>query len=62
MNFKLNKKNGGNKVMSNIIGGLIAIVLGIWGMLVWWGDFGAIMRGFVPFALIVLGLLSLASK
>ena len=48
--------------MSNIIGGLIAIVLGIWGLLVWWEDFGEIMRGFIPFALIVIGLLSLASK
>ncbi|MFC1562687.1 hypothetical protein ACFL4Z_01395 [candidate division KSB1 bacterium] len=48
--------------MSNIIGGLIAIVLGLWGMLVWWEDFGELMRGLVPFALIVLGLLSLASK
>jgi len=48
--------------MSNIIGGLIAIVLGIWGLLVWWGEFGEVMRGFVPFALIVVGLLSLASK
>ena len=62
MKFKLNKKLGGSKVMSNIIGGLIAIVLGIWGLLVWWGEFGAVMRGFVPFALIVLGLLSLLSK
>ena len=48
--------------MSNIIGGLVAVVLGIWGLLVWWEDFGEIMRGFVPFALIVIGLLSLASK
>ncbi len=48
--------------MTNIIGGLIAIVLGLWGMLAWWEDFGELMRGLVPFALIVLGLLSLASK
>jgi len=48
--------------MSNIIGGLVAVVLGIWGLLVWWEDFGEVMRGFIPFALIVIGLLSLASK
>ena len=48
--------------MTSIIGGLIAIVLGLWGILAWWEDFGEVMRGFVPFALIVVGLLSLASK
>ncbi len=48
--------------MSNIIAGLVAVVLGIWGLLVWWEDFGEVMRGFIPFALIVIGLLSLASK
>lgn len=48
--------------MTNIIGGLIALVLGIWGLLVWWMDFGSAMRGLIPFALIVWGLLSIVSK
>ena len=48
--------------MSNIIGGLIAIVIGLFGLLCWWPEFGQVMRGLVPFALIVTGLLAVASK
>lgn len=48
--------------MSSMIGGLILLVLGIWGVLGWWEDFGSAMRGFIPFVLIILGFLSIASK
>ena len=48
--------------MQNIIGGLIAIVVGALGMLIWWPEFGQVLRGIVPFAFIVIGLLSIASK
>ena len=47
---------------SNIIVGLIAIVLGLLGLLSWWGAFGIVMRGLIPFALIIFGLLTIASK
>lgn len=47
---------------SNIIVGLIAIVLGIWGLLVWWDSFGMVMRGLIPFLLIVFGVLAIGSK
>lgn len=48
--------------MHNIIGGLIAIVLGALGLLAWWDEFGLALRGIVPFALIIIGLLWIASK
>ncbi len=44
------------------MGGLIAIVVGIIGLVVWWPEFGQAMRGVIPFALIIVGLLSIASK
>lgn len=48
--------------MSNIIGALILIVLGFVGLLEWWSDFGTMMRGLVPFALIIFGLLLIGTK
>ena len=48
--------------MQNIIGGLIAIVVGAFGLITWWSEFGLVLRGLVPFAFIILGLLWIASK
>ena len=48
--------------MTNIIVGAVAIVLGLWGRLVWWSEFGVVLRGLVPFALLIVGLLFIASK
>ncbi|MBT3602899.1 MAG: hypothetical protein HOE48_08510 [Candidatus Latescibacteria bacterium] len=48
--------------MPNIIGGLIAIVVGILGLISWWPEFGEVLRGLVPFSLIIVGLLWIASK
>ncbi|MBI5538303.1 MAG: hypothetical protein HY898_36610 [Deltaproteobacteria bacterium] len=47
--------------MKHLIGGVVAICLGLWGMLTWWGSFGMVMRGLVPFALLGLGLLAIVS-
>ena len=46
---------------SNIVG-TIAIMLGLWGLFVWWSEFGLVLRGLVPFALLIVGLLFIASK
>jgi len=48
--------------MQNIICGLIAIVVGVLGLIFWWPEFGQVLRGLVPFAFIIVGLLSIASK
>jgi len=41
--------------------GLVALVLGIFGVISWWADFGAVMRGLVPFLLVVAGLVAIGS-
>lgn len=48
--------------MQNIIGGLIAIVVGFFGLITWWAEFGLVLRGIVPFAFIIIGLIWIASK
>jgi len=41
--------------MAHIIGGVIATVLGILGMIGWWDNFGDFLRGFIPLALLIAG-------
>lgn len=45
--------------MKHIISGLIAALLGIWGIIVWWYEFGAVMRGLLPFALLAFGIIAI---
>lgn len=47
--------------MPSIIGGSIAIVLGIWGISVWWWSVAEVFRGLVPILLVVCGLVALAA-
>lgn len=44
--------------MLAVIFGLIFMVLGIWGLAAWWGDFVTIIRGLVPPLIICGGLLA----
>ncbi len=45
--------------MKHIICGLVAALLGIWGIIVWWQEFGAVMRGIIPFALLAFGIIAM---
>ncbi|MBF0357293.1 MAG: hypothetical protein HQL70_01725 [Magnetococcales bacterium] len=47
--------------MANIIFGLVALALGLWGVSVWWWSIVEILRGIVPIALILLGLVALGA-
>lgn len=47
--------------MINVIAGLIAIVLGIWGLKVWWWSFSELLRGLIPLVLIIGGLVAIAA-
>ena len=47
--------------MKHVIVGLVAAGLAIWGLIIWWSTFGLVMRGLVPFFLLVFGLMSIAS-
>ena len=45
--------------MRHIAVGFLAVLLGIWGVIVWWKTFGMVMRGLVPFALLTFGLIAI---
>ena len=47
--------------MASIIVGLLALALGLWGLTVWWWSFAELMRGLTPIALLLLGIVALAS-
>jgi hypothetical protein len=47
--------------MKHLLGGVVAVCLGIWGVVAWWGSFGLVMRGLVPFAALALGLIAIVS-
>ena len=47
--------------MAHIIGGGIAVVLGIMGIIGWWDNFGDFLRGGVPLFLLIAGLVALGT-
>lgn len=47
--------------MANIIFGLVALALGLWGISVWWWSVVELLRGLVPILLILLGLVALGA-
>lgn len=54
--FEGNNEKGGE--MKVLIGGIVALLLGLCGLIVWWGKFVAILQGSVPFLLLVGGLIA----
>lgn len=47
--------------MIHLIAGLIVLVVGAWGIIAWWDDFGAVLRGFLPAWLVLVGLAAIAT-
>ncbi|HDY67698.1 hypothetical protein LCGC14_2350160 [marine sediment metagenome] len=47
--------------MPSIIGGIIAISLGVWGLSVYWWSIAELLRGLLPLLLIVGGLVALSA-
>ncbi len=47
--------------MGHIVFGMIALVAGLCGVFVWWEDFGGVLRGLMPLAFVVLGLVALGA-
>jgi len=45
--------------MAHLVVGLTLAALGVWGIVSWWNMFGLVMRGVVPFFLLVFGLVAL---
>jgi hypothetical protein len=48
--------------MAHLVGGVILMALGLWGIIVWWEIFGLVMQAVVPLAMIALGSLSILSS
>ncbi|MBF0618646.1 MAG: hypothetical protein HQL19_00600 [Candidatus Omnitrophica bacterium] len=45
--------------MAHIIGGAVAAVLGLVGIIGWWDNFGDFLRGALPLAILVGGLIAI---
>jgi hypothetical protein len=45
--------------MAQIIAGLLAVTLGLWGMSVWWFSVEELLRGLTPILLILFGVAAL---
>ena len=47
--------------MQHVVVGLVLLVLGVFGIISWWADFGLVLRGLIPFLLLVCGLGAMGS-
>lgn len=47
--------------MIHLVAGLVVLVVGAYGIIAWWDDFGMVLRGFLPAWLVVVGLAAIAS-
>lgn len=47
--------------MIHLIGGLVTLVLGVWGIIAWWNHFGELLRGLIPLLLVLVGLAAIGS-
>ena len=47
--------------MNRVVVGIVAMCFAAWGLVMWWPTFGMVMRGLVPFCLLVFGLVNVAS-
>ena len=47
--------------MIHLVVGLVLLILGAWGIIGWWHDFGAFLRGLVPLVLVLVGLAAIGS-
>lgn len=47
--------------MTAVVIGILFIVLGAYGLLSWFHDFVTVLRGFIPFSILVGGLVAVVS-
>jgi len=47
--------------MGALIGGIVAVILGIWGLAGWWNYFVKALMAAVPFLLLVGGVIAIAA-
>ena len=47
--------------MIHLIVGLVTTCLGAWGIIVWWDHFAEVLRGLIPFLLVLVGLAAIGA-
>ncbi len=47
--------------MFNAVSSLVLLVLGALGLIMWWEEFGMVLRGLIPFLFIIGGLVAMGS-
>jgi len=47
--------------MGHLIFGSIAVCVGLFGVFIWWDDFGLILRGLIPLTFLVVGLIGIGA-
>ena len=52
-------KESRSDLVSHVTAGFILVFVGAWGLITWWGAFGAVARGMIPFMLLVGGLVAI---
>jgi hypothetical protein len=45
--------------MKILLGGIVALVIGVIGLIAWWGDFLKVIRGIIPIILVLGGALAI---
>jgi len=45
--------------MKILVGGVVALILGVVGLIVWWADFLLVLKGAIPIILLIGGVLGI---
>ena len=45
--------------MKILVGGIVAVILGVVGLIVWWPEFCQVLKGIIPILLIIGGILGI---
>jgi uncharacterized membrane protein HdeD (DUF308 family) len=47
--------------MGALIGGIIGVILGLWGIIHWIHPFAKVLEGAVPFLVLIIGIIAIAA-
>jgi hypothetical protein len=45
--------------MKILVGGIVAVILGVVGLIVWWPEFWKVLKGIIPILLVIGGALGI---
>jgi len=47
--------------LQHAVFGIVLLVLGVLGVVMWWPEFGLVLRGIIPFILLIAGLVAIGA-